>query len=262
MKRLFLIAKVVLATFCISSVALGANIKVVCKSDPKHDRAKLIQAMKTARSGDKIVIIGTCLPRGIQASTRRAYRPNLIKVEIFEATRPQQYDSWKFDREIIYSPLFDTPLPRTVIIDNSRRNVRTGVSSGVTRSTGIAPSRSSAGVKATSTRSTTTTTTSKTTQKNGGANSEDKEQAKDEQIADEVAPEENANTHEEAAPEENADTQEESAPEVDTQEEAAPDDSSDTQSDVSDDNSDGDDVSDGGDDSGDDGGSDSSDDGE
>lgn len=231
MKRLLLIAKVALASLCISSVAFGANIKVVCKSDPKHDRAKLIQAMKTARSGDKIVIIGTCLPRGIQAQARDAYRPNLIKVEIFEATRPQQYDSWKFDREIIYSPLFDTSLPRAVIIDNSRRNVR----------------------------STTTTTTTKTTEMKEGAKSTDKEHAKDQQqVRDEAVTEEDVSTQEEAVPEQNSDIQEGAAPEdnTDTQEEATSDDSSDSQSEAFE--SDGGSDEDSGSDGGDDGGSDSS----
>lgn len=62
MKKLFLIAKAAIIMMCVAGVTYGANIKVVCNNDPKHDRAKLIQAMNTAKSGDKIVIIGTCAP--------------------------------------------------------------------------------------------------------------------------------------------------------------------------------------------------------
>jgi len=103
MKRFLLLSKLVVVTVCVSSLAFGANVKVVCKNDPKHDKAMLVKAMKTAKSGDKIVIIGTCAPKGIQSSTRRAYEPNLTGVFIYETMKPEKYQSWKFDREYIYT---------------------------------------------------------------------------------------------------------------------------------------------------------------
>jgi hypothetical protein len=103
MKRFLLVSKLVVVTICVSGLAFGANVKVVCKNDPKHDKAMLVKAMKTAKSGDKIVIIGSCAPKGIQASTRRTYEPNLTGVFIYETMKPEKYQSWKFDYEYSYT---------------------------------------------------------------------------------------------------------------------------------------------------------------
>ncbi len=232
MKRLFLVAKLALVTICVSSLAFGANIKVVCKNDPKHDRAKLIQAMNTAKSGDKIVIIGKCAPKGVQASARKAYQSNLGGVMILESSRPREYNSWKFDREIQYSPVYDRPLPAAVIIAPGvsgkaapGRPVAAPAKAG--RSAGVSTSKStttrSASTKSTSSKSTVSKKEEAKAEEKDKASDEekakeedmDKEKAADEENAkeEENAPEENANDEGNANGEENVAPEEESAPE-------------------------------------------------
>ncbi len=93
MNKLLTLGAVALVSFSLTGTAFGKNIKVVCQSDPKHDKAKLIKALKTREKGDKIVVFGTCLPKGIQDSASHAYQPERTGVVILIPTKSQPYST-------------------------------------------------------------------------------------------------------------------------------------------------------------------------
>ncbi|MBA3679524.1 hypothetical protein H0W80_05085 [Candidatus Saccharibacteria bacterium] len=167
MKQLLRNALVFFVSLCLVGAAAAKNIKVVCHNDIKHDKAKLIKAMKIARPGDKLVIIGVCQPRGVALQARKAYAPSLTRVEVITTSDPHRYRNIRFDSDVQYDRSYDVLIvPGIRTQDNFQRNqggtVRVNnVVAPQTRPAAVAPASRSVGQPAT--RATTQPATRATT---------------------------------------------------------------------------------------------------